>query len=183
MLNASLFDTFLGTLKNHGITSNTPLYLTEKPFADGLKCVLRVRYNISSGDFNGWNTYAADNQGGHIGATGDPSGDFVGLGQLKSGPLELSVNTAQFNRVFEDRSHIFRIKPWPSTTVQYGMSAIHNFNVRGRRGNIVQVYPAVEYDFVSSGLEGSKVEGTFKIEKLRSQCFDTTFTYNSCNYR
>ena len=62
---------------------------------------------------------------------------------------------AQFNRVFEDRSHVFRIKPWPSATVQYGISAIHNFNVRGRRGNIVQVYPAVEYDFVSSGLEGS----------------------------
>ena len=25
--------------------------------------------------------------------------------------------------------------------------------------------------------------GTFKIEKLRSQCFDTTFTYTSCNCR
>jgi hypothetical protein len=144
-----------GTLKDFDITSNTPLYLFKSKFEDGLKCVLRIRYNISSGDFDGWNTFASDNQGGHIGSTGDPTKDFVGLGQLISGPLELSVNTAQFNRVFEDRSHVFRIKPWPSSTVQYGVSAIHNFNVRGRRGNIVQVYPAVEYDFVSSGLEGS----------------------------
>jgi NADPH oxidase len=157
-----------GTLKDHGITSDTPLYLTEKSFEDGLRCVLRVRYNISSGDFNGWKTFAADNQGGHIGATGDPSADFVGLGPLKSGPLELSVNTAQFSRVFEDRSHVFRIKPWPAS-VQYGVSAIHNFNVRGRRGNIVQVYPAVEYDFVSSGLEGSMVKEVAQYDHLHIQ--------------
>jgi hypothetical protein len=83
-----------GTLKNHKLTSDTPLYLITTPFEQGLKCILRVRYNISSGDFDGWNGFsAADNGGGHIGATGDPSADFVGLGQLKSGPLELSVNT------------------------------------------------------------------------------------------
>ena len=39
------------------------------------------------------------------------------------------------------RSHTFAIRKRPENTA----GQIHNLNVRGKRGNIVQVYPSVEY--------------------------------------
>ena len=43
------------------------------------------------------------------------------------------------------RSHTFAVRQRPSDLQNV---KIHNLNVRGKRGNIVQVYPGVEYDFV-----------------------------------
>ena len=47
------------------------------------------------------------------------------------------------------RSHSFAVRSRPAHLE--GVT-IHNVNVRGKRGNIVQVYPGVEYDFVPNTL-------------------------------
>jgi hypothetical protein len=65
--------------------------------------------------------------------------------------LRLSLDTSQYGRTFEDRSHTFTIRKRPGF-LENSVGKIWNVGVRGKRGNIVQTYPGVEYDFVPNQL-------------------------------
>jgi len=135
---------------------NIPRDVLDATGKDEVTCVLRMRYNISTTDFDGWSGTDSKFNGEDVLLPNNPRSNFLGLRPLEQGTgtdyrLRLAINTAQFARTFEDRSHTFRIKRRTSDMPCHNKN-IHNLNVRGRRGNIVQVYPAVEYDFIPQSL-------------------------------
>merc|ERR1712130_547824 len=59
--------------------------------------------------------------------------------------LQLAVNTAQVGRTFQDRTHVFHMHRRPQSLLDD--AHLLNVGVRGRRGNIQQTFPSLEYDF------------------------------------
>jgi len=131
----------------------------------GKTCVLRLRYNISTGDpisnvdntevtvdgtwvQNGANSPLKDMSSGtaaYVSFDELPNATFPGA------RLGLAINTAQLGRTFQDRSYVFEIRKSPVSGECLNRK-IYNLNIRGKRGNIVQTYPAVEYDYVPNEL-------------------------------
>jgi len=59
--------------------------------------------------------------------------------------ISIALNTDQAGRTFQDRSYVFNVIPRNSEDED--CDKIINVGVMGKRGNIVQSYPAIEYDF------------------------------------
>lgn len=123
-------------------------------------CVLRLRYNISNDEFDPWGFTDYKSNAGNSPITNDP--EVMVNGQN----LTVELNVAQYGRTFQDRTHVFRIKPRPNNLKK---AKIWNLTVKGKRGNIVQVYPAQEYMFVPHQL-------TIKINEY------IHFQWTGCDY-
>jgi len=183
---------FLWTVPDIPTMVNPSSYWTSTDLQSAYKsCVLRIRYNISSADFQSWPIAAVDAGTHHMvdsannsRTKSDPVTPLTQDPYVYIGPgdsdgsfgkmfVRLAVNTNQYARTFQDRSYVFSIKPRPTTndkvasdnnldSPEFDWAAIsdainkggkiYNVNVRGKRGNIVQVYPSVEYDFVPNAL-------------------------------
>lgn len=143
-------------------------------FGSDMKCVLRLRYNISTDDYDGARVNASFNQNNGQGVQSPVrQNPNVDIGAFNTA-LRLAINTAQFGRTFQDRSHVFHVRARPnpesarntipagrlgSSSVSpdfFGNKDIYNLNVRGKRCNIVQCFPAVEYDFMPNHLTVSE---------------------------
>mmetsp|Transcript_40605 Transcript_40605/g.100340 ORF Transcript_40605/g.100340 Transcript_40605/m.100340 type:complete len:922 (-) Transcript_40605:60-2825(-) len=167
--------------------TNANRYVWQVPPHANKNCVLRVRYNISTGDYAAYTKpigTAAVSPGMDYRNNSDNSpvkqDPYVVISDTTGSPggtkdiVSLALNTNQYGRTFQDRSFVFEIRaplaPGAAAPAGTGDSAaqieadraagatqaaggmIYNLNVRGKRGNIVQTYPAVEYDFVPNDL-------------------------------
>jgi len=112
----------------------------------GEPCILRLRYNMSSSDYI--RNLNSSSNGNDSPIQQDP---LIKIGTGANELVQLALNTNQVARTFQDRSYVFYVTPRVSASeVQ-----IINVNARGKRGNIVQTYPAVEYDFIPNRISAT----------------------------
>jgi hypothetical protein len=102
-------------------------------------CVLRIRYNISTYE-TPWNFTIDDN---------DRLKNNPVMNTSNGAPVRMAIDTSQYGRIFEDRSHTFNIIKRPLDLLNKN---IHNINVQGKRGNIAQIRNCIEYDFVPNNI-------------------------------
>merc|ERR1711971_361097 len=125
------------------------------------RMVFRIRYNMSTMDYDPYKTSSTHdyepNQGILSPIEENPE---VDVGFYVQG-LQLAINTAQTGRPFQDRSHTFLVCNRDASAA-WAEKPLINVNVRGKRGNIVQTFPATEYDFEPQHVE---VDGS------SGQCF------------
>jgi len=112
-------------------------------------CFLRARYNISTADYDGWDTYSSSN-GNQSPVQDDP---YIMYGNM---PVRLAIDTNQFGRTFEDRSYVFEIRSKLDAGLSGLISNVYNLGVRGKRGNIAQVRNCVEYDYSPERLRAAR---------------------------
>merc|ERR1712226_987319 len=62
--------------------------------------------------------------------------------------ISIALNTDQAGRTFQDRSFVMNILPKAQSSNHQNCDKVLNVATMGKRGNIVQSYPAIEYDFV-----------------------------------
>jgi len=111
-----------------------------------VRMMLRIRYNESTMDYDPYQTNSTmdyNQQNGIISPIEE--NPTVDVGVLAQG-LRLAINTAQTGRTFQDTSHTFLVCNRPASA-SWVDSFVLNVGIRGKRGNIVQTFPAVEYDF------------------------------------
>jgi len=139
------------------VDSECFLYETDPDDTDGtaveyVRIQMRFRYNMTTMDYDPYETTAACNQNAN-GNIQSPvqQNPTVDVGVEMQG-LKLALNTAQTGRTFQDRSHVMRIQKRPAVA-KLQQATVKNVVIQGKRGNIVQTFPAVEYDFYPKTLE------------------------------
>jgi len=115
-----------------------------------VRMVTRIRYNMTTMDYAPYTTDQRCNQNKKQNVQSPvEQNPTVDVGVDMQG-LRLALNTAQTGRTFQDRSHVYRVMRKPVTGANAAMRnapVVKNVIVQGKRGNIVQTFPAVEYDF------------------------------------